>query len=141
MHTDNVIQENGTWVLDVNGDDGKKPKTLSSKRLIPIHSHLIELGFLEFVGKPKRKMLFSELKKRRDGYSQDVSKWFGRYTLSVGVTHDKKTFHSFRHTVSYRLKNAKIEPKMIIAFLGHTDRDISTGRYGGDYDPRVLGLK
>jgi hypothetical protein len=36
------------------------------------------------------------------------------------------------------LKNAKIEPKMIIAILGHTDMDISTGRYGGDYDPRVL---
>jgi hypothetical protein len=27
---------------------------------------------------------------------------------------------------------------MIIAILGHTDRDISTGRYGGDYDPSVL---
>jgi len=138
LATENVKQQNGIWVLDINGDDGRKLKTLSSKRLIPIHSHLIELGFLEFVSKPKRKLVFRELKKRRDGYSQDVSKWFGRYRISVGVTHDKKTFHSFRHTVSYILKNAKIEPKMIIAILGHTDRDISTGRYGGDYEPGVL---
>ena len=27
---------------------------------------------------------------------------------------------------------------MIIAILGHADRDISTGLYGGDYDPSVL---
>lgn len=125
-------------MLDTNDDDGRKLNNLSSKRLIPIHSRLIELGFLEFVSKPKRKLAFRELKKRRDGYSEDVSKWFWRYRISVGMTHDKKTFHSFRHTVSYILKNAKIEPKIIIAVLGHTDRYISTGRYGGDYDPSVL---
>jgi integrase len=48
LFADDIKQQNGTWVLDINDDDGKKLKTLSSKRLIPIHSHLIELGFLEF---------------------------------------------------------------------------------------------
>jgi integrase len=138
LRTHDIKQQNGIWVFDINGADEKKLKTLSSERLIPIHSHLIDLGFLEFVHKPKRKMVFSELKKRRDGYSQDVSKWFGRYRHSVGVVHKKKTFHSFRHTVSLVLKNAKVEQKMIIAILGHADRDISTGLYGGDYDPSVL---
>ncbi|MEA2094573.1 MAG: site-specific integrase [Pseudomonadota bacterium] len=138
LHTHDIKQQNGTWVFDINGADEKKLKTLASERLIPIHSHLIDLGFLEFANKPKREMVFRELKKRRDGYSQDVSKWFGRYRHSVGVAHKKKTFHSFRHTVSLILKNAKVEQKMIIAILGHADRDISTGVYGGDYDPRVL---
>jgi len=68
LHTDNIKQENGTWVLDINGNDGRKLKTLSSKRLIPIHSHLIELGFLEFVGKPKRKLVFRELIKAISGF-------------------------------------------------------------------------
>jgi len=36
------------------------------------------------------------------------------------------------------LKNAKVETKMIIGILGHADSDISTGRYGGDYEPGVL---
>lgn len=84
-------------------------------------------------------MAFRELKKRRDGYSQDVSKWFQRFSKNTaGVIHERKSFHSFRHTVSYILKNAKVETKMIIGILGHADKDISTGRYGGDYDPGVL---
>ena len=138
LHTHDIRQQDGIWVFDINQDGNKKLKTLSSERLIPIHTHLIDLGFLEFVQKPKRDMLFRELKRRRDGYSQDASKWFGRYSDTVGVTHKKKTFHSFRHTLSNTLKNAKIETKMIICILGHADNDISTGRYGGDYEPGVL---
>jgi integrase len=138
LHTHDIRQQDGTWVFDINQDGNKKLKTLSSERLIPIHTHLIDLGFLKFVQKPKRDMLFRELKRRRDGYSQDASKWFGRYSDTVGVTHKKKTFHSFRHTLSNTLKNAKIETKMIIGILGHADSDISTGRYGGDYEPGIL---
>jgi len=126
-------------VFDINEDGDKKLKNLSSARLIPIHTHLIELGFLEFVQKPVRTMVFRELKKRRDGYSQDVSKWFQRFSKNTaGVIHERKSFHSFRHTVSYILKNAKVETKMIIGILGHADKDISTGRYGDDYEPGVL---
>jgi len=36
------------------------------------------------------------------------------------------------------LTNAKVETKRIIGILRHADKDISTGRYGGDYDPGVL---
>ena len=136
---DDIKEVNGTWVFDINEDGDKKLKNLSSARLIPIHTHLIELGFLEFVRKPVRKMVFRELKKRRDGYSQDVSKWFQRFSKNTaGVIHERKSFHSFRHTVSYILKNAKVETKMIIGILGHADKDISTGRYGDDYAPGVL---
>ena len=139
LHTDDIKKINGIWVFDINEDGDKKLKTLSSERLLPIHTHLLDLGFLEFVQKPIRRMVFRELTKRRDGYSQDVSKWFQRFSKNTaGVIHERKSFHSFRHTVSYILKNAKVETKMIIAILGHTDRDISTGRYGGDYDPSVL---
>ncbi|UWU20173.1 hypothetical protein N2601_12800 [Rhizobium sp. CB3060] len=52
---DDVRLEDGIWFLDVNADDaeggfaGKTLKTMFAARKIPVHSKLLELGFVEFV--------------------------------------------------------------------------------------------
>jgi len=138
-----IREEDGVWVFDINDSgEGKRVKTASGKRLIPIHSKLIELGILDRVRKLKDRgesRLFPELKKQRDGYAQTASKWFNdRYRKSCGVTGEGKCFHSFRHTVANHLKQKGVEPVKIAAIIGHKDESMTTGRYGDPYRPTAL---
>jgi len=138
-----IHEEAGGWVFDINDEteNDKKLKTLSSKRLIPIHSKLIDAGILDYCTKLKQKKetrLFPELKHQRDGYSQSASKWFGRYRITNGVPHKRKNFHSFRHTVANHLKQKNVTKEQIAAILGHKDESVTTGLYGKAYTSDVL---
>ena len=82
--------------------------------------------------------LFPELKQERDGYSQSVSKWFGRFRKKVGVREDGKAFHSFRHTVGNTLKQRGIPYERVAAILGHKDESMTFGRYGKAFEVTVL---
>ena len=141
LYLDDIYQKDDLWVIDFNYNLDKKLKTSSSKRIIPMHSRLIKWGLVEYAADLRKKgkvRLFPELKKGRDGYSQAASKWFSRYRISCGVTDDRKTFHSFRHTVDNDLKQRKEIVSIIKAVLGHLDDDMTTGLYGMAYEPSTL---
>ena len=152
LYNDNIREISGNhrekrWCFDIVEEPDrtdKNLKTLSSRRIIPIHNTLIELGLIEFIEllkkkDPKRERVFQELKHKKGGYNQNVSRWFNsRYLTSLGLKTDKKNFHSFRHTVSDHLKQKGIEPHFINQLLGHTQKDISSDRYGEGYNPDIL---
>jgi integrase len=140
LHLDDIRQEQGVWVFDINDKKEKRLKTLSSRRLVPIHPKLIELGLLEYVEKLKAKgetRLFPELSQRRDGYGQTVSKWFARYKKRCGIE-EGKNFHSFRHTFITHLKHKQVDPFMIHELDGHAIDSQTMGRYGKRYTPDIL---
>jgi len=144
LHLSDIRQENGVWVFDINRDaPDKKLKNKASKRLIPIHPCLIDdLKLVQYAEKLKTEghtRLFPELTRTRDGYSPVVSKWFVRYAKVCGVTGEKKTFHSFRHTFASNLKqNYDVQSKMVSEVLGHGDTSMTTGRYSDRYAPGLL---
>ena len=133
LYNDNIREISGNhrekrWCFDIVEEPDrtdKNLKTLSSRRIIPIHNTLIELGLIEFIEllkkkDPKRERVFQELKHKKGGYNQNVSRWFNsRYLTSLGLKTDKKNFHSFRHTVSDHLKQKGVEPHFINQLLGH----------------------
>jgi integrase len=89
----------------VRADDPEKTqKTPSSLRLVPVHSELRKLGFIEYAAARReaggpRSRLFPDLPTATKGYaSNNFSRWFGRFLDSLGIDDPKKTFHSFRHT-------------------------------------------
>lgn len=126
---------------DEGESGGKQVKTASSRRKVPVHSRLIELGLLDYVARQKekgKKRLFPELEKKSDKYSRNASRWFGRYRKKHGVVNTKKTFHSFRHTVANHLKQNGAQKEHIAAILGHKDESITTGLYGEPYKPAAL---
>ena len=106
-----IIQDKETGVHYFHfTDDGetisgvdKSIKTKSSKRIVPIHSKLLELGFLDYVGKIKQsnqKILFIEWEPRNSKASANASKWFIRYLAKIGLSDETKGgrlsgFHSF----------------------------------------------
>ncbi len=141
LHLDDIRQEKGIWVFDINDKLEKRLKTPSSKRLIPIHSKLIDLGFLKFADRLRVKgdtRLFPELVKRRDGYAADASRWFGRFRKTVGITEEGKAFHSFRHTVTDVLKQSSVSREKSGAIIGHKDESTTYGRYGKAFGVDVI---
>jgi len=134
LYVSDIKEVDGTWVIDVNGENGNKLSSRSSHRQIPIHSVLInQLKFLEYVEKLRGKeiRLFPELKESRDGYSQAFSKWFNRTykkNMKVGqVEGENRNFKSFRHTLSNYYKQ-----------LGDVDEDCVAEIFGDDFDMKSL---
>lgn len=147
LHLDDIRQEDGIWCIDINErTEDKHTKTDSSPRVIPIHSHILHLGFLEYVEKMKAKgatMLFDGLSKQRNGYGRAVSYWYNQvYKKQVGIQPSSpgklKDFHSFRHTVADELSKLNADFYKIQFILGHKITDITHTVYIKDYSPASL---
>lgn len=126
-----IKQENGIWYFDVNKGEGKSLKTASSKRRVPIHPALIQLGLVKFVqADPSAGRIFAEIKIGADGYpSHNFSKWWGRYAARVGVKSDRTAFHSFRHNFLDALHATGSAEYLNKALMGHRDNSVH-GSYG-----------
>jgi len=112
----------------------KKAKSKSSIRPIPIHSALVEIGFMEYVSARKKdatdKALFKLKRDNQGRLGKGFSNWFSRFEArqggrtalgyiercgveSKGVRDGQrwtKTFHSFRHAAIDNLRNNKTLP-------------------------------
>jgi len=142
--------ENGVNFFDFNDEGNKKLKNKPSKRKVPIHSKLIELGLLTYCNQLKldnpqqpemeqvELKLFPEITVGRDGSGTSTSKWFARYRKQVGVNDKGKVFHSFRHTAIDHLKQKEVAQEFVAAIAGHTDESETFNRYGKKYTPEVL---
>lgn len=127
LYADDVQQVDGIWCLNIrSGRPDQKLKTANSARLVPLHRHLLQIGFIEFVKGRAGGRLFPELPHRQDGYSHLWGQWFSRHRPV------DKDFHSLRHTVGTALKDHGVPLQYAAAILGHTNGAISYDRYGGD---------
>lgn len=120
-------------------------KNKGSERVIPIHSHLLDFGFLKYVNTTKANVgvngrLFPSLVYSADkGYGDYPSKRWAKYLSKQGFERNSGlTFHSFRHTVANELKQQGVEERYIAAILGHASGGITHNRYGKDYAPETL---
>lgn len=139
-----IKEQDGIWVFDVNDNNEKKLKTKAARRIIPIHSALINLGLIEYRNTIKTKefiKLFPSLIPcKNNGYSHNPSKWFSRTKKKLGLKETTEVFHSFRHTVSNALKQSLVSEEISDQITGHTDVKRSEGRnrYAKPFDVKIL---
>lgn len=122
----------------------QKLKNKTSKRKIPIHQTLIDLGILDFIDsqrKNNKERLFEELYYTNNkGYGQAFSKrfndkdfkreWLSKSDIAKIEEEDiLLDLHSFRHNFSGSLKGL-IEDGLLEYFMGHTQNSESLKRYG-----------
>lgn len=118
--------------LDIDERDGpdtlgeKSLKTVNSERDVPIHSSLIELGFLDYVEELRGAghfRLFPELRfDRLKGYGLEASKWFNDRLLGrklLIVRDGTKTLHSLRHHFATGIDPLGKHPRVQSQLLGH----------------------
>ncbi len=117
------------------GTGDKHLKSRAAIRNVPLHPHLMALGFEAFArqrAKTRRGKgrLFFEIAYGADGVPSTVfSKWFGRFLDKAGLEDRALVFHSFRHTAEDAFRNA-LQPQYVIdRIIGHADEATSAG-YG-----------
>lgn len=116
-----VLSFDGLPALKIT-DDGPNQnlKTHASERLVPIHSSLVEAGFLAYVNEVRSRGwqdLFEDIPVGRTGRRAEAAgKWFRKFLKRLGVktSSERGGFHRFRHTVIEKLRSA-----------GHWDHEIS----------------
>jgi integrase len=112
----------------------KSVKTEAGMRLIPIHSTLINFGFIDFVEKRKltgEELLFKEglTHSPKSHWGGAPSKWFNGdkqkpgYKDRCGVNGEKKVFHSFRKIFAYALEKNGVSMKRIKQLIGHENSE------------------
>jgi integrase len=125
----------GTWYLSVDSNTSdKRVKNPQSKRQIPIHPELLEIGLLEFVEQRRQRSrkIFPDLKPSTRGYhSERMSRWFNEGFLpKVGLKTETTSFHSFRHSFRDALRTINAPPAVVEGIGGWTLEGSVSGRYG-----------
>ncbi len=118
----------------------QKLKNESSKRRVPIHSKLIELGLLEYVEERREagdKQLFPHLQEYKGRMTHHFSKWWGRYGRKHAEFDRTKTFHSFRHAFKDACRECGVNIAHAHRLQGHTT-SLEGDDYGDGFSLRVL---
>jgi integrase len=121
--------EEGVLYFRIQG----RTKNKGSKRKVPVHSKLIELGFMRYVESITSGPIFPLMKWGEDEVSGSWSKWWGRYSRAQGITDERKVFHSFRHTVKRKIRNTGVDDALLDAVMGHKEKT-EGAKYGRDQD-------
>ncbi len=127
--------EEGIYFLNIRRGEGQRVKTNSSLRHIPIHAHLIELGFLEYVSSVSD-LLFPKLKSNKYGAkSSAFSKWWSQEVKKLGISIDQPS-HAFRHAFKTAMRSVEVADTVSDAITGHAPSSV-----GGDYGDTELAAK
>jgi integrase len=147
-----IYEEEGIPVLAItsSGGDGKRIKSETSKRTIPIHQDMLTLGFLNYVCAIRQQghaKLFPSLNLGPNGYSHYfVSQHFsgskGWLKTQLPSLESGVSYHCFRHSFATMLKDAEVEERLIEELMGHRLTSMSMGRYGKPYkaDVRIRAI-
>lgn len=133
--------ETGVWHISIGTEGGRSIKTASSRRKVPLHPALTELGLLAY-----RKSLL-EGGSKVDGplwplltpaAGSPWSKWFNRQLrLSAGIEDGSKVFHSFRHTFKRMARDAGVSEEVHDALTGHAGAGVGRS-YGQGFGLKAL---
>ncbi|MEM5468272.1 site-specific integrase [Celeribacter marinus] len=124
-----IVKVEGIWCFSIVDSELRRIKNLSSRRMIPIHSHLIELGFLDHGLKAQnnnQNSLFPELYEvGNDAYGRKVGRRMRQIIDQELREHGAKlSFHSLRHYAQNQLDHAGVDDKIVRDIIGHEGKDI-----------------
>lgn len=139
LRVGDVREDRGVWLIRIVEEEGEGLTTKNRKgHYVPLHSKLVAMGFIDFVGRQLEERgenapLFMGIKRDDRGQFAKVARWFRTYFEAIGVKDGKDGVgpHSFRHTLSDRLREeAELLDAQIAVILDHSIKT-TTGGYGG----------
>lgn len=136
-----------TVYIHINEDDsslyGKSIKNAHSERYVPLVDGAYGFILADFMTLVEARrsaggddaLVFDGLHLMKNGYGEQVSKWFNRTLLPKVLTdRDGLAFHSFRHTVATQLKQHGVELAYAQAIMGHSSGSITYDRYAKEVE-------
>lgn len=144
------------WYFNITDEeDCKHLKTPAARRIVPVHSKLIELGFLDYVehareyiqkhpkvktqtGEYDTRLLYDLTYEDHDKWGRKLGRWFNEnYLKKIGLKEKKKSLHSLRHSLITSMSAAEVEHATIRAIVGHEAGTVTEKHYI-HYDPKHL---
>ena len=147
LTTDSIRNVDGTAYIAIDAIDGGRLKTAGSKRAVPIHRALNEIGFMEFVAERVKVgggQLFPELKpNKRTQYGAKWGDWWGRYVRdTVGIADPSiNPAHSFRHSFITECRRIEMREDFERALVGHVRGSAKKDAHDGYGEHLVSALK
>jgi integrase len=139
LSVDDVHKRKGVHCFEIRSAiPGQRLKNPNSERTVPLHSHLVTLGFLDFVKERRRSengqpWVFEgrQPPSSPKGAGTRMSKhWAEQRTKRIAGLTPGAVFHSFRMLLTQELME-RGEPRYLIdQITGHADTSMSTGVYG-----------
>lgn len=130
-----IDPESDSWSINIDKNTESDPRIKKSvksgeSRKIPIHSKLIELGFIDYIKHIKStgsKLIFPQWLPRNFRASGNAEKWFRNFLRKTSLRDETPCanilgMHAFRHTLlTY---GAKQEPKLfLMCITGHKQNE------------------
>lgn len=149
LRVGDVREDRGVWLIDIHEEEHEGLTTKNRKgHNVPIHSKLIALGFVEFVKRQRDARgndapLFVGITRDERGQFAKIARWYRDYFEQIGVKKGKDGIgaHSFRHTLTDRLRDeAELLDVQIAIILDHSTVT-TTGGYGATKQGTVKMMK
>ncbi|MCM0083052.1 site-specific integrase [Geomonas sp. Red32] len=139
------------WVMSINDiktkDEPedvwpKRVKTENSLRDIPIHSHLIDVGFKNFVEEAPSGRLFPDIVPIVGKLAKTPCRRFNEFILPrTGIKSKQvKTLYSMRHTTLNELKQKNVTAEQRAQLAGHApdQNNMSEAVYGDEFNIKIM---
>lgn len=139
LHLADIREQQGIWVFDVTEyaeeGDQKLVKSRAGRRIVPVHSVLLDQGFLEFVEWQKTKgaaRLFPNVKRYGNNRFSKASSWFTEHHRRCGIDKSDRRcgFHSFRSSFITALAVADYLEHEYQPLVGHEVGSVTRGYRG-----------
>lgn len=131
LRKQDVFEHEGIWVMRITPEAG----TVKNKepRLVPLHSHLRDQGFLQFVEKRPKGPLFYDPAKRRSDHAINrqanrLGSKLASWVRSLGIEGVMPN-HAWRHYFISQAVRHRFDPAITRALTGHASGDVH-----GDYE-------
>ena len=133
LRLEDLRQAEGIWVFDLREGDGRQLKNRNAIRKVPVHKNLIGLGLLRYADQLRSQsgqLLFPNLHPggADDRLGHNYSKWFTRYRRDTNLYAEGLDFHSFRHSATTFMLQAKASTSVVDEVTGHATAG-ETARY------------
>lgn len=141
--------DNGIAFIRIGTSGGRKVKTRTSIRKVPVHPELRLMGFLGYVERVKAaagaEATLWPLLKSAEGRARTAawSQWWGNYQgrKPISISDPRKVFHSFRHLFKDMCRDAGLSEDVHDALTGHASGK-SVGRgYGSGHSVARLSAE
>lgn len=138
-------QDGITFFSITNGGEGEERlsvKNGGSIRSVPVHSHLIELGFIEYVELQADRIFPLLTRGTKRKLSHKLSSWWGDFVREILIERGSeisRPMHYFRDTVQTLFRSAKIHPDVMDRIGGwHTAERSERASYG---EAEMIGMR
>ncbi|AXF63322.1 MULTISPECIES: site-specific integrase [Enterobacteriaceae] len=132
-----IVEVDGTPCFRLAMGEGQSIK-MGNTRQFPIHSHLIELGFLDFV-RSSPYQLFVDKSEVNRKYSYNYGRWWGNYIRENGLTREGiKPTHSFRHSLVTLFRDLDVREEIQDSILGHNENSPDRAKASHGYGEKSV---